>query len=380
MIMNIALKSLMVGLCALAPAFAQAVKPAESTSKVKKVLRFTKIGTNEYLHQDGQRDLLATLNTLATSKGFTLTNQANDAVLTESYLKDFQVIIWDNNVGNAVPATAARDAVMKYVNDGGGWLLVHGAGDHKNAWPAYSTALQTTFSTHGAQGAADVVMDPQGLAHKELKWMMDGWPARVRFTRDEWYSFQNSVRGRQNMVVVATAAGESNIVNPPRDGSNDLTYIFAREMGKGRLLYTAMGHGGNSFYTQADGFAVKALWEKMRYVAGDFQNGCTNRNASNYDSTARVDDLSCITTSISGPGAISRNGITVVKGAQRMHLNLPHEGRVSLEVRDPRGALVWSGVQENASEIQLGQNILPGVYNIIAKAGKNRLTQQMLIL
>ncbi len=372
--MNKGFKSFVVGMCAMAPVFAQGVKPAESTSKVKKVLRFSKVGSGEYIHTDGQRDLLATLNSLATSKGFTLTNQSNDAVLTESYLKDFQVIIWDNNVGNAVTSTANRDAVIKYVNDGGGWLLVHGAGDHKDAWPALKDALQTKFSGHGAQGPGDVVMDKQGLAHKELKWMMSGWAEKVRFTKDEWYSFQNSVRGRQNITVVATAAnGGTGAINPPRDGSNDLTYIFAREMGKGRMLYTAMGHGGNEFYSQASGSATSALWEKMRYVAGDFQNGCTTAGDAKFNAAARVQ----VADSCAGPSSgllppDSQSDFIVSKGDQKIRLNLFHTGKVVLTLRDIRGSVVWRGSVDAASyEVALGASMKHGVYQLHASNGKN---------
>lgn len=376
-----ALGGFLLGLCVAAPAFAQ-VKPAESTSKVKKVLRFTKCAG--YLHDLGQRDLLAVLNTLATSKGFQLTNQANDALLTPEYLAQFQVVIWDNNVngGGSIPSLTAREAVLNYVNNGGGWLLVHGAADHQNTWAGLQTALQTTFSRHGSQGAADVVFDAQGKAHKELKWMMNGWPASVRFSRDEWYSFQNTVRGRPGITIIATAAnGGSGVLIEPSDGSKDLTYIYAKEMGKGRMLYTAMGHGGNEFYTQAEGFAAKAFWENMRYVAGDFQNGCTNKNASNFSADARVDDGSCASVgTIPGAQAASRSGITVVQAGRRTQLNFPHENRFSVELRDARGAVVWTRNLENTSEINLERGFRPGIYHLVAKAGKNVATHRVVLL
>jgi uncharacterized protein len=294
-------------------------------------------------------------------------------VLTDTYLKDFQVIIWDNNVGNAVPSTAARDAVIKYVNDGGGWLLVHGAGDHQDAWPALKDAMQTKFSDHGSQGPADLVLDKEGFAHKELKWMMNGWPEKVRFTKDEWYSFQNSVRKRQNIVIIATAAnGGTNVINPPRDGSNDLTYVYAREMGKGRMLYTAMGHGGNEFYSQAEGFAVKALWEKMRYVAGDFQNGCMTAGDSKFNAAARVQaaDSCAGVTGIKTPD--SQSDFTVLKGDQKLRLNFFHTGNFRLTLRNLRGSVVWRGtVDASSNEVSLGGAIPPGTYQLEARNGKN---------
>ncbi len=374
--------AVILGLCAAAPTLAQ-TKPPESATRVKKVLRFYKVGPGEYIHTDGQRDLEATLKTLSTSKGFELVHSNNDAQLTASYLSQFQVIVWDNNVnaGTSVGSVASREAVINYVNGGGGWLLVHGAGDHKDSWEAFKNAMQTKFSSHGAQGAADFVLDPEGLAHKELKWMMSGWATTTRFTRDEWYSFQNTVRGRQNIVIVATAKnGASGVLNPMGDNSGDHTYVFAREMGKGRVMYTALGHGGNSFYTQANGFAVTALYENMRYVAGDYKNGCTNKNASNYDSLARIDDGTCSPTGIGGVKEATKADITVMGKGFKTKLNFPHESKYTVELRDMRGALVWSEVLVNTSEINLDGKVRPGMYQLVARAGKNVLRHRLNVL
>lgn len=366
-----------------APAAAQATKPAESTSKVKRVLLYNKVGG--WVHTDGIADVKTVMTRLAAAKGFQLTQLDTEANITLNYLKGFNVIVWNNNTNGAssVANATARTAIIDYVNQGGGWLLIHGAGDHANSWAELTSTMGTRFTVHGAQGPGEAVIDDAAKAHKELKFMVQTVPATFNL-RDEWYAFQNSVRPLSGVTVIATAravAGSNNVVVAYGDGTNDKTYIWARELQQGRFLYNAIGHGQNSLMAQADSVVPKLYWENLRYLAGDYKNGCTNRSAQNYDSTARVDDNTCTgITSISGPGAIFRSGITVVKGSQRMHLNLPNDGRVSLEVRDPRGALVWSGTQENTSEVQLGKNIRPGIYNIVAKSGKNRLAQKMTIL
>jgi type 1 glutamine amidotransferase len=372
---------LCLGLGAI-PASAQATKPAESTSKVKKVLLYNKIG--DWVHVDGIADVKSVMTRLAAAKGFQLTQLDNEANITLNYLKGFNVIVWNNNTDGAksVVNTTARTAIMDYVNQGGGWLLIHGAGDHKDSWVELKNTIGTRFTRHGAQGPAEAVIDTAAKNHKELKFMVETAPPVFKLT-DEWYAFQNSVRPLAGVTVVATAraAGTNGVVMDYGDGTTDRTYIWARQMQQGRVIYNAVGHGQNSLMAQVDSLVPKLYWENLRYLAGDYKNGCTNVNATNYDSSARVNDApSCITTSIDGLGAITRNGITVVKGANRVYMNLPHEGRFNLEVRDPRGALVWSGVQEKSSEIQLGQNIRPGIYSIIAMAGKNRLVQKMTIL
>src|SRR4051812_35200330 len=87
--------ALMAALCLVsAPAGAQ-TKPPESISKIKKVLLYNKIGG--WMDLDGIADVKAAFSTLAAAKGFELVQSAEDLGITLDYLKQFQVIVWNNN-------------------------------------------------------------------------------------------------------------------------------------------------------------------------------------------------------------------------------------------------------------------------------------------
>lgn len=361
-----------------APASAQ-TKPPDSATKIKKVLLYNKIGG--WVHTDGRRDVTAVMNKLAPAKGFALTVLEDDAVITLDYLKQFQVIIWDNNTNgaNSIPSLVARKAVLDYVNGGGGWLLIHGAGDHSDSWADLRTALGTKFTTHGNQGQADAILDPKVKDHKELKWMVQGIAEKFRL-HDEWYSFENTVRPLPNVTVVYTAGGGTTaVLKPPADGSNDFTYIWARTMGQGRLLYNAIGHGGNELMSQADSVVAKLYWQNMRYVAGDFQNGCTNKNASNYNAAARVDDGTCAGVTAVNPGR-TLQGITVTHGGLRTALDFSHGGDYSVRLRDMRGAVVWErAVAAGTDEVAVGEGVKPGVYTFEARNGRNAASRRLVL-
>jgi hypothetical protein len=362
------------------PSFAQ-TKPAETTSKLKKVLHYTKCGG--YIHVDGQRDMTAVLNILAAKKGFTVTHSGDATLLNLANLKTFSAIIWDNNVdgGASVPDPAQRQAVLDYVNQGGGWLLVHGAGDHHNSWNTLQTVLGTTFSTHGNQGAGDITYDAEATKHKELKYMVQGLPPKARITKDEWYSFQNTVRGKAGVTVVAIAGGgTSDVILPLGDNSKpeDHSYVWAKDMGTGRSLYTAIGHGGNQLYAQADSFAVKSVYENLRYVAGDYQNGCTNANASNFNAAARVDDGSCVTTGLQGSGKTESN-LEISYHGMKTSMDFAHDGRFTLELRNVQGAVVWHQDVSGGTQAQIDPQVLPGVYYLTAKNRKSLAKQKMLL-
>jgi type 1 glutamine amidotransferase len=371
--------------CTAAPSFSQ-TKPAETTSKVKKVLHYTKVGG--WVHTDGIKDMTDVLNVLAKKKGFTVTHTADQAQINLANLKTYSAIIWDNNVdgGASIPDVSARQAVIDYVTAGGGWLLVHGAGDHKNNWPALQTLLGTTFSTHGDQGAGDITFDAEAKAHKELKFMIQDLPPMARITKDEWYAFQNTVRGKAGVTVVAIAGnGPSNVILPLGDNSKpaDHTYIWAKEMGTGRTLYTAIGHGGNQLYAQADSFSTKNVWENLRYVAGDYKNGCTNKTASNYDSTSRVDNGTCASTSVNGFSGKTHDDLNVNFSAfkgQGVTLAFTHSGKYSVELRNASGALVWSGHGLDQQALEINHPLRSGIYYLKANSGKNSATQKVILL
>jgi type 1 glutamine amidotransferase len=79
---------------------------------------------------------------------------------------------------------------------------------------------------------------------------MAGLPT-VWIREDEWYSFDRSVRGKPGFRVLATVDESTYKRGGP--GSAKLTMgkdhpvVWARCLGKGRVLYSAMGHTAESF-------------------------------------------------------------------------------------------------------------------------------------
>lgn len=366
------------------PAFTQ-VKPDVSTTKVKKVLHYIKCGG--WLHVDGQADLTKVLDALAKEKKFTVTHTGDETVLNLANLKTYNAIIWDNNVdgGGSVPTTPGKQAVLDYVAQGGGWLLVHGAGDHHNSWSDLQKLLGTTFSQHGNQGSGEVTFDAEAKAHPELKYMLQGLPPKGTIVKDEWYAFQNTVRGQAGVTVVAIAGkGNSDVILAYDDKSSDAnhTYIWAKPMGKGRTLYTAIGHGGNGLYEQDSSFATKSFYENLRYVAGDYQNGCTNKLAPNFDAGARVDNGTCTGVGISASHK-SFNKLNVsfsAMKAQQFSVEIPVSGNFSLELRNAQGKLVWRNSNLNNNSVSINLAMHSGMYYLNAISGKTKVSQKIILL
>lgn len=334
-------------------AFSQA---APTETKVKRVLMYNKVGG--WVHTDGLRDVHAVLKKMAVAKGFIYDSLKTESGLTLENLKKYQVIIWNNNVNGAgsVNNDAARKAVMDYVNQGGGWLLIHGAGDHGDTWKELRDVVGTKFTTHGNQGQADATVDPAAKADAELKYVVQGIPDKFRL-HDEWYSFENTVRKVPNTTVLYTAGnGASGVLKPMADNSNDYTYVWARKIGEGKAIYNAIGHGGNELMSQADSTVPKLYWNCMRYLAGDFAAGVNVKSG------------------------LTQKDFSVSKGGNSIRVNFTQPGDAQVVVRDLRGSVVWKQTINSASnEITLGSSVRPGVYQVEARNG-GQVTRNRVVL
>jgi type 1 glutamine amidotransferase len=381
MILKNMLAGLVMGALLITPTFSQ-IKPAASTSKLKRVLHYRYVGWF-YKHTEGQKDLTDVLNFLAKTKGFEVVIADNVVAINPANLKTFQAIVWDNNIDglNSIPDAASRQAVLDYVNGGGGWVIVHGAGDHKHTWAPLQELLKTEFTHHGDFGPGDITIDAEAIKDKELKWMVKDLPPKIRLTKDEWYSFLSTVRGKDSTRVVAiedNGVGTSILPFDDKSATKDQTYIWAKNMGKGRTIYTSIGHGGFNQYAQADSFCTKSLYENLRFVAGDYQNGCTNANAGNFNPLARVDDGSCLTTSLNPQAKTLVNLNVTYKGDHRT-FNFPHDGAFTAELRKPNGVLVWKKNAVNGSLLEIDGTINPGVFYLTARNRKSSIKQKLVL-
>jgi uncharacterized protein len=268
--------------------------PTESTSKVKRVLLYNQIGGWRAI--EGIANVKQYMASLALSKGFALDTLSNDTGITLEFLKQYQVIVWNNNSNAAVsvPTRAARDAIVEYVSQGGGWFLVGLAGDHANSWPALTDMLGATFRVWSG-GVAKMMADSSAMAHSELKYVVKDLPQEIRLN-ETWMTFNQTVRPLANVTVLYTAHNISaTVLQPRQDGSSDHPYVWVRTIQSGRMLYCSAGWSSAqpSPIAQADSAVAKIYWSSMRWLAGDFQNGCTDPNSLNFNPEARVDDGSC---------------------------------------------------------------------------------------
>ena len=208
------------------------------------ILIFSK--TNAYRH-DSIPAGNAALAAIARRNGWGAFVTENAAVFNPAQLARFQVVVW-NNVSGEVLLPAQQAAFRAFIEQGGGFVGLHAAGDSSHTWGWYTREILggAHFIGHPLapqfQQAAVQVEDRLHPATHALP------PRWVR--TDEWYSFAKSPR--PNVHVLATLdertySPDGSFVSGDLRMGADHPIAWCRTVGKGRVLYSALGHTEASY-------------------------------------------------------------------------------------------------------------------------------------
>jgi uncharacterized protein len=209
------------------------------------ILVFSK--TNGFRHEEAIPAANALYAKMAKDAGWGIYQTENGATFSRANLARFDAVIF-NNVSGDVFTPDQRAAFKSFVENGGGFVGIHGAGgDMKYDWDWYRDALI------GAQFIGHP-MSPQfqkgtirieDKAHPATAKLADPW-SRI----EEWYSFGNSVRGRGYNVLLTL---DESSYSPKGMWSSDLKMgkdhpiAWSHCQGKGRALYSALGHQATAY-------------------------------------------------------------------------------------------------------------------------------------
>jgi uncharacterized protein len=209
------------------------------------ILVFSK--TNGFRHDEAIVAANAMFRQLAKKNGWSVYETENGAVHSPELLSRFKAVVWSNASGDNL-STDQRAALKAYIENGGGFIGIHAAGDSSHeGWGWYvKDIIGTRFVGHSLwPHLAQATIHVEGSDHPA----MAGLPA-IWVRTDEWYSFDRSVRAK-GVPVLATLDEASYVRGGP--GSDKLSMgkdhpiIWSHCQGKGRALYSALGHTGEAF-------------------------------------------------------------------------------------------------------------------------------------
>lgn len=247
--------------------------PADLASPA--ILVFSK--TAGFRHEEAIPAGTAALRELAAERGWGFFATEQGAVHNAEQLARFDAVVWLNVSGDVIDETQKQD-FRAWLEAGGGWMGIHGSGgDSKYHWSWYVDHLVgAQFIGHPMgpqfQEARVVVEDAEHPATRHLG------PDWVR--TDEWYSFAASPRARGARVLLTL--DESSYSPLLKFGwierdlamGEDHPIAWSHCIGKGRVLYSAIGH-------QASAYAEPAhrtfLAEAVAWSMGSDAGACAHR-------------------------------------------------------------------------------------------------------
>jgi len=225
------------------------------------VLIFSK--TNGYRDQASIEASNAALAAIATLRGWPSFVTENGAVMNAALLGRFKLVIWNNASGDVL-TPGQRDAFKAWVEGGGSYLGIHGAGGDPVVSPGHTSLADwkwyvdvlvgAQFVVHSSIMPGDIHLEPTNSP------VTKGLPA-VWHRSEEWYAFAENPRGKPGFHILATVDEKSYTPGRATMGA-DHPLVWWHCVEKGRAVYSALGHAGSMY---AEPLMIRLLDNAMNW-------------------------------------------------------------------------------------------------------------------
>jgi uncharacterized protein len=208
------------------------------------ILVFSK--TNGFRDEPAIKASNAALVAIGQRRGWSTFVTETAAVFNVDQLRLFKAVVWNNTSGDLL-TTDQREAFKNYLEQGGGFVGIHGAGgDRSYKWAWYvQTLIGAQFIGHTMKPQfqqATIQIEDAGDS------IMQGLPAKWTRT-DEWYSFAQSPRAA-GMHILATLDEKSydpHMFSKDISMGGDHPVIWKHCVVNGRAFYSALGHDASAY-------------------------------------------------------------------------------------------------------------------------------------
>lgn len=212
------------------------VNIAYSQKHAFKVIGFYRTNV-ENDHVDFARDAIRFFDSLAIKKHFVFDTTTNWANTNDTFLANYDVVMWINEFPNKEDE---KRAFERYMDKGGAWIGFHVSGynDKDSHWPWFVSFLggAVFYNNNWPPLAAQLIVDDN--THPVTK----GMPKKYLSPINEWYSWKPNPRDNKYVKVLVTLdpvnypLGKKNLIT-----SGDVPVVWTNT--KYRMLYMNMGHG-----------------------------------------------------------------------------------------------------------------------------------------
>jgi len=192
----------------------------------------------------------ATMAGIATRQGYTVIPTETLADINTSSLSSTDVLMFALTSGELPFDASQKDAIVRFVENGGGFIGVHSATDTLYNWSDYGRIVGAYFKEHPwTQEAAVTVEDS---AHPTTA----GLGPSFRLL-EEFYAFRTNPRGVAHVLLSLDSSSVG--------AQGDYPLAWTQTIGRGRSYYNALGHFDS---TWADARFQSQLAAAVRWAAG----------------------------------------------------------------------------------------------------------------
>lgn len=152
--------------------------------------------------------------------------------ITAENLAKFDVVAFATT-GNLAFDAAQKAALLDFVKSGKGFLGIHNAADTCYDWPEYGEMLGGYFAGHPWTQEVNVIVEDRD--HPATRMLGGGFKVY-----DEIYTYRNWDRKKTRVLMrLDNASVDLSKGNRP---DHDYALGWCHDYGKGRVMYTALGH------------------------------------------------------------------------------------------------------------------------------------------
>ncbi len=203
-----------------------------------RILVYTKnqVGPKLYVH-DNVATCADAIKKLGFDNGFAVDVSDDPAAFTDTSLKKYRAIIFDNTNNEIFDTEEQRAAFQRFIRGGGGFVGIHSASGSMRKWPWFWSLLGGKFVRHPKLQTFTVkVKDPKDISTAHL-------PESFQWT-DEFYYVDNMPEGLHVLLAgdLTTLDDPGKDKYPGKNFGDEFPLAWRHEVEGGRAWYTALGH------------------------------------------------------------------------------------------------------------------------------------------
>lgn len=203
--------------------------------------------------------------------GYTFDFSDNQEDYRAENLQQYDALIFNNCTGldRNIEDPAIRQAILDFVQQGGGLMVIHGAADAGGSWSAYNDMVGFRFMAHPWNAGQVHSCCNEDTKHP----LTNSFEATFRI-QDELYISSDPFFSRDKVrVLLSVDLSDQETAARPKEAKKqrydqDYTLSHIHRFGEGRVFYTTFGHNDSTY---SDPRVQAHYLAGMQYVTDDLK-------------------------------------------------------------------------------------------------------------